>query len=199
MQNETYEQEFFVEKILAKREFPTVCYLIKWEGWDIKDSTWEPIENLGNAMELVDEFDKREAIRKHDKTYKKEALVEKSRKIAYNKYVEYEETTPPRQKTISNIKEKEEQKNFKEYKNNKIKIAKEKEKKENVLMRFPADEEAESIKTVKLIKDAIHCLVSWKPKSNGIKSDDAYLPSAYLADKISIMLIEFYESKIKFI
>lgn len=199
MQNQTYDEEYYVEKILAKRDYPEVRYLIKWDGWDIKDSTWEPIENLWNAMELVDEFEKREAIKKHDKTFKKEALIQKSKQSVYNKYIEYEEATPPRQKTISNFKEKEEQKSFKEYRSSKIKKEKEKEKKDNVLMRFPNEEEAESIKTVKLIKDAIHCLVSFKPRSNGIKSDDAFVPSAVLADRIPNMLIDFYESKIKFI
>jgi len=33
-------------------------YLMKWKGYTAKENTWEGIENLKNAMEKVDEFEK---------------------------------------------------------------------------------------------------------------------------------------------
>jgi len=202
MQNPTYDEEFYVEKILAKREYPNPRYLIKWEGWDIKDSTWEPIENLENALDLVDEFEKNEVIKKYDKLEKKNTQIVKSKETITNKFIDDSNfETPLRERTYTSNKDKEEQKVYKEYKSNRMKKEKEKEreKKDNVLIRIPNDEEPECIKTVKLIRDCIHCQVAWKTKSNGIKADEAFIPSVILADKFPIMLIEFYESKIKFI
>lgn len=51
------QQEYAVEKVLDKRFVKgKIQYFIKWKGWDIKDSTWEPIEHL-NCPDLVDKFE----------------------------------------------------------------------------------------------------------------------------------------------
>jgi len=48
-----------VEKIVKKRKFAggPVKYLVKWQGWSIKDCTWEPSSNLTNIKYMVDEFE----------------------------------------------------------------------------------------------------------------------------------------------
>lgn len=199
-QHPVYDEEYFVEKILAKREYPELKYLIKWEGWDIKDSTWEPLENLTNAMALVDEFEKNWAVKQHEKREQQENQLKRSKQVLERYYDSADLNTPsyPLSKKRFNptAEERQEQKTYRDYKSDVMKKSK---KSENILMRFPTEDEPEDIKTVKLIKNAIHCLVSFKPRPNGIKSEDAYIPSAILADKIPIMLIDFYESKIKFI
>ena len=49
---------FDVEYIITRRtKGKKYYYLIKWEGYPIKDCTWEPISHLTNIMELVNEFD----------------------------------------------------------------------------------------------------------------------------------------------
>ena len=53
------EEVFIVEKILdKKKEGRRLLYLVKWEGYEEKDATWEPVGNLGNVKELVREYDK---------------------------------------------------------------------------------------------------------------------------------------------
>jgi hypothetical protein len=52
-------EEWEVERILDTRLFgkkKTQQYLVKWKGYTEKDNTWEPMSNLPNAKELVEEF-----------------------------------------------------------------------------------------------------------------------------------------------
>jgi hypothetical protein len=58
------EWEFEVEEILDKRFVGTrrrqkVQYLVKWLGYDAAHNTWEPVGNLGNCSELIEEFELR--------------------------------------------------------------------------------------------------------------------------------------------
>jgi len=53
------EEEYEIEKILNKRKFRGKNrYLVQWRGYTVEENTWEPRENLGNAQELVDRFEK---------------------------------------------------------------------------------------------------------------------------------------------
>ena len=56
--------EYQVERILNKRI--NACgateYQIKWQGYPLEESTWEPIGNLGNCRHLIDQFEKLEGI-----------------------------------------------------------------------------------------------------------------------------------------
>jgi len=58
-----------VEKILDKK-FHSYDkrnkYMVKWIGWPEEDATWEPLENLMSAYELVEKFEK-EMIQKKKK------------------------------------------------------------------------------------------------------------------------------------
>ena len=48
---------FDVEYIITRRtKGKKYYYLIKWEGYPIKDCTWEPISHLSNIMGMVNEF-----------------------------------------------------------------------------------------------------------------------------------------------
>ena len=50
--------EFVVEEILDKRvKRNKVEYLIHWKGYGIQERSWEPKEHLGNAKEILDEFE----------------------------------------------------------------------------------------------------------------------------------------------
>ncbi|KAG2387829.1 hypothetical protein C9374_001423 [Naegleria lovaniensis] len=53
------EEEYEVETILlSKKKKNKMHYLVKWKGWRIEDSTWEPPENLSNIPDLIEHFEK---------------------------------------------------------------------------------------------------------------------------------------------
>ena len=53
------EEEFKVEKILNKRTIRgKEKFLVRWKGYMMEENTWESRENLENAKELVEEFER---------------------------------------------------------------------------------------------------------------------------------------------
>ena len=99
--NKFYNVENIItRKNVGKRQF----YLIKWEGYPIKDCSWEPISNLSNIMDMVKEFDENFPFSinqnlmnefilefkkyKHNKLYKKiNNKKRKSKETTHNKII----------------------------------------------------------------------------------------------------------------
>jgi len=53
------EKEYEVEKILDRRERRgKLKYLVRWKDYTAEEDTWEGLENLKNAKDLVEEFEK---------------------------------------------------------------------------------------------------------------------------------------------
>ena len=53
------EEEFEVEKIINKRMVRgEKKFLVRWKGYMAEKDTWESRENLENAKELVEEFER---------------------------------------------------------------------------------------------------------------------------------------------
>jgi hypothetical protein len=53
------EQEYDVEKILdIRKEGRQWKYLVKWEGYDTSENTWEPLKHLRKegVQELIEQF-----------------------------------------------------------------------------------------------------------------------------------------------
>mgnify|MGYP002717984364 FL=1 len=58
--NDDTEQEYEVERILDHRRISGKShYLVKWEGYDTSENTWEPIENLTGCHRLVEQYHQR--------------------------------------------------------------------------------------------------------------------------------------------
>ncbi len=61
------EEEFEVDRIIAKRfikrgRSKRVEYLVRWKNYNVEHDTWEPRENLKNAMERVKAFEENETL-----------------------------------------------------------------------------------------------------------------------------------------
>ena len=53
------EKEYEIEEILDRQEKRgKMRYLVKWKGYMVEENIWEGLENLKNAMEKVEEFEK---------------------------------------------------------------------------------------------------------------------------------------------
>ena len=64
-QSPTSENAFEVERIIKKRhQNGEVKYLVKWYGYDEKDNTWEPIQNLAGCLGLVADFEKEQHLKR---------------------------------------------------------------------------------------------------------------------------------------
>ena len=53
------EEEVEIEKIITSRynkHRKRTEYRIRWRGFDQRDDTWEPVENLGNAAALIEGY-----------------------------------------------------------------------------------------------------------------------------------------------
>jgi len=68
--NESEEEEYEVEKILAKKgSGRKLVYLVKWKGYDKdEDNTWEPAKNLHQSIYLITEFEKSQKLAKTAKS-----------------------------------------------------------------------------------------------------------------------------------
>ena len=79
------ETLYTVEKILDRRKINGQFeYKIKWEGYAMNESTWEPMKNLETIKELVEEYNrthpKTEKKRPSKASYKKNSLIQKKGK-----------------------------------------------------------------------------------------------------------------------
>jgi len=53
------EKEYEIEEILDRQERrEKTKYLVKWKGYTVEENTWEGLENLKNAGEKIEEFEK---------------------------------------------------------------------------------------------------------------------------------------------
>jgi len=67
-----------VEKIINKRKMRGKDkYLVRWKGCTAEENTWESRENLRNAMELVEEFEREYCREKEEEVRWQEADEEK--------------------------------------------------------------------------------------------------------------------------
>ena len=75
------KKEYEIDKILSRQDMgKKLKYLVIWERDMVEGNTWEMLENLGNTMELAEEF-KKEIKKKKIKWVKKRKEKKKERKL----------------------------------------------------------------------------------------------------------------------
>jgi len=73
------EEEWEMEKIMNKRQVrERDKYLVRWKGCMAEEDTWESRENLKNASELVEEFEKEYGREEEEETRRQEREEEKN-------------------------------------------------------------------------------------------------------------------------
>jgi len=88
------EEEFEVEKILNKQVVRgKEKFLVRWKEYTVEEDTWEERENLGNAKELVEEFEReygeeakelrRQELEEKEKEFSRELPREFTAKLLY--------------------------------------------------------------------------------------------------------------------
>jgi hypothetical protein len=176
-----------IDKILDRKKVNgKYLYKIKWEGYPMSQSTWEPTKNLESAIELVEEYNRIHPFPNSQKSSKTEnyKFINKKRKE------EKLENGDVNKEIISTEKNEE----FKA-KNN------EEESKlvnnENTFERtYTIDDSFKNVVTVKQQNQKLIAVVE-KLESNG-EMIKAYIQTEELRRSNPWILLNFYESKIKF-
>ena len=184
-----------IEKILDKRKANNrIEYKIKWEGYSIKECTWEPIENLQTAIELVEEYDKLHPNKKIKNYTTKNKLLGKKKKLSKGQ-----------KKSILMMAEKNNeggQENEKNETNDKINIVGEENlpitsaQEEDYKRKYNIDDSLKKVKTVRKKDNKLVALVE-KMKENG-DLETIEIETLKLKMDNPWILLDFYESKIKF-
>ena len=188
------ESDFYnIERILDRRKINGKFeYKIKWEGYPMNQSTWEPMENLMTAKELVDEYDSQHPPSSNDfLAKKKHREIKKVVKKAVKKENEpqnneIKENEPPKEE------EKAEQINLEENQvnddNNNIQ--------NDLVRKYNIDDSLKKVTTVRKRDNKLMAVVvkmnelgmtnEIEIETNNLKYDNPWI------------LLDFYESKIKF-
>ena len=188
---------YYVEKILDRRKVnDRFEYKIKWEGYPMNQSTWEPLENLRTAMELVEEYDNehpipKKLIGKKRKSVKKEVIKDTTEKKE-NHIQEVQE----KKEEIEQPKEEEEQnKNINLDENRPIYAINNQMPEENV-RKYIVDTSLEKVSTVRKRDNKLMAVVK-KKKTDG-EFEEVEIETFKLRNENPWILLDFYESKIKF-
>jgi hypothetical protein len=187
------EELYNIEKILDRRKVNGKFeYKIKWEGYPMSQSTWEPMKNLETAKELVEEYNNSHPIltqpKSKTKSVKKDNTFIHKKKDRENdvkieneeKYKEIPQNEKMPENGANNI--------IDDLKPNIIENGYEK--------TYTIDDSLKTVVTVKQQNQKLMAVVD-KMENNG-EMTKTYIPTEELRRTNPWILLDFYESKIKF-
>ena len=176
------EEYYNIEKILDRRRVNGKFeYKIKWEGYPMNQSTWEPMKNLENARPLIEEYDKTHPINVDSETPRKKENNNKKKKINEEIISENEQDQQNKKESDKLTENNDENSKVFIYEN------------EN---SYKVDNSLKSVLTVKNQNGKLMAVVE-KAGENGTIFK-TFIPTDELRKINPWILLQFYESKIKF-
>jgi len=186
---------YYIERILDKRKVNGKYeYKIKWEGYPLNQSTWEPLENLQTAMELVNEFDKvYEQQNKNKNESKNNSYLKKKRllKKEVKKEEKGKEEIEQKEEKNENSPVEEEKKSNNENNNGSINL-----EENEYIRKYIINDSLKSVTTVRKKENKLIAEVKKLKPNNEI--EDIEIETSRLKTENPWILLDFYESKIKF-
>jgi len=186
---------YYIERILDKRKVNGKYeYKIKWEGYPLNQSTWEPLENLQTAMELVNEFDKvYEQQNKNKNESKNNSYLKRKRLLKKEEKKEEKGKEEIEQKEEKNeiIPVEEEKKPDNENNNGSINL-----EENEYIRKYIINDSLKSVTTVRKKENKLIAEVKKLKPNNEI--EDIEIETSRLKTENPWILLDFYESKIKF-
>ena len=190
-----------VEKIVGKRwKGGRVQYKVKWEGYPYSQCTWEPLEHLQTVFELIDQYNESQQTtsKKSKKEKDEEHLRKKRKKSSSVSQEEKSEESSNSRKIKSNSSEKKDSKDNSNKEQNGIANSQDKEfdgvitiKEDEIQMEESAIIYKKVITVNKEFKAVVQIV------KDGVESQIT-IPTSELRRLNPDILIDFYESKIKF-
>jgi hypothetical protein len=186
------ETLYTVEKILDRRKINGQFeYKIKWEGYAMNESTWEPMKNLETIKELVEEYNRTHPItekkRPSKASHKKNSLIQKKRKEENDEKNQQISQNESNLKDVNKINEDD----AKATANENINANTNPNEKNYII-----DDSLKNVVTVKQEDQKLLAVVEkLNPNGDLVKT---YIPTEELRRTNPWILLNFYESKIKF-
>ena len=185
-----------VEKILDRRKSKNnkLLYKIKWEGYPMNQCTWEPLENLSTVSELVEEYDKNHPMKQNKKGKSKNSLLGQKKELP-----------PEEKKEIIKIIDKKPEVIQEEEKIEKIPFLDEEHQSQQnytiippseICQKYKIDDSLKRVKTVRKKNEKLMAVIE-KMKDNG-DLEEIEMETIRLKTVNPWILLDFYESKIKF-
>lgn len=183
------EQIYYIEKILDRRNVNgRLEYKIKWDGYPLNQSTWEPLENLKTAIELVEEYDRTHPAIKFSNKKRNRGPKPNNKKPENNEV--------KKENSDQEIKEEE------QVKEEKGKEIDDKEKQSDIILQqdnirnYNIDDNLKKVTTVRKRDNKLMAVVV-KMKEDG-ETEEIEIETNKLKKDNPWILLDFYESKIKF-
>ena len=187
------EELYNIEKIRDRRKVNGKFeYKIKWEGYPMSQSTWEPMKNLETAKELVEEYNLSHPILTQPKS--KTKSVKKDNTFIHKKKDRENDVKIENEEKYKEIPQNE--KMPENGANNIIDDLKPNIIENGYKKTYTIDDSLKTVVTVKQQNQKLMAVVD-KMENNG-EMTKTYIPTEELRRTNPWILLDFYESKIKF-